>query len=56
MAKDYQVAVKITVTRGTQGEIINSEETAWSNLSFEQMTKASAEYFELLSKISKAVK
>ena len=56
MANDYKVSVKISVTKDPGDTLINSEETNFSDLSFEKMTRASAEYYELLAKIAKAVK
>ena len=51
----YKVIVKISILKDAEGTI-NAEETTFDSLSFEKMVKASAEYFELLAKIQKAVK
>jgi len=51
----YRVIVKISISKEGEGAI-NAEETTFDDLSFEKMVKASAEYFELLAKITKAVK
>jgi len=51
----YRVVVKITISKEAEGAI-NAEETTFDDLSFERMVKASAEYFELLTKIGKAIK
>ena len=56
MADAYKVVVKINVIYEPDNTLINSEETTWSGLNFEKMTRASAEYYELITKMSKAVK
>jgi len=50
----YKVIVKISIMKAN--DVMNSEETTFDDLSFGKMVKASAEYFELLTKIEKAVK
>jgi len=50
----YKVLTKIIIMKGN--EIINSEETTFGELNFEKMTRAAAEYYELLAKIDKVVK
>lgn len=56
MADTYKVVVKVNVLYEPDNTLINSEETTFNDLSFEKMVRASAEYFELLTKIQKAVK
>jgi len=51
----YRVVVKITISKDAEG-IMSAEETTFDSLSFERMVKASAEYFEALTKIGKAIK
>jgi len=50
----YKVLAKIIIMK--ENEIMNSEETTFSALNFEKMTRAAAEYYELLTKIEKVVK
>jgi len=50
----YKVLAKIIIMK--ENEIMNSEETTFSDLNFEKMTRAAAEYYELLTKIEKVVK
>jgi len=56
MADTYKVVVKVNVLYEPDNTLINSEETTFGGLNFEKMTRAAAEYFELLTKIEKAVK
>jgi len=56
MSKDYNVSVRITVTKDTPETIVNMEDKAFVDLSFEKMTRASAEYYELIARIEKAIK
>ena len=51
----YRVIVKISVSKDAEGAI-NAEERTFDGLNFEKMTRAAAEYYELLAKIEKAVK
>jgi len=51
----YRVVVKISISKDGEGAV-NTEERTFDDLSFGKMVKASAEYFELLTKIEKAVK
>ena len=50
----YKVLTKIIIMK--ENEIINSEETTFGDLNFEKMTRAAAEYYDMITKIDKAVK
>jgi len=50
----YKVIVKISIMR--ENDVMNSEETTFDNLNFEKMTRAAAEYYDMTTKIEKAVK
>ena len=50
----YKVLTKIIIMK--ENEIINSEERTFDALNFEKMTRAAAEYYELLTKIEKVIK
>jgi len=56
MAKEYKVSVRISVTKDTPELTVNMEERSFIDLSFEKMTRASAEYYELIARIEKAIK
>jgi len=56
MADTYKVVVKVSVIYEPDNSLINAEETTFNALNFEKMTRASAEYYELITKMSKAVK
>jgi len=56
MADMYIVVVKVNVIYEPDNSLINSEETTFGALNFEKMTRAAAEYYELITKMSKAVK
>ena len=50
----YKVIVKISIMKET--ELLNSEETTFGDLNFEKMTRAAAEYYDMITKTDKAVK
>jgi len=50
----YKVLTKITIMK--ESEVVNSEETTFSELNFEKMTRAAAEFYDMITKIEKAVK
>ena len=51
----YRVIVKISISKDGEGAV-NTEERTFDDLSFEKMTRAAAEYYDMTTKIEKAVK
>ena len=56
MANDYEVSLRITVNKGEPRTLVVMEELSFPNISFAQMTRISAEFYELIAKLQKEKK
>ena len=53
MADNYNVTLRIAVTKGKPETMVNSEETDFPGITFARMTHLSSEFYDLVAKLKK---
>ena len=56
MAKDYKITLSIEVQKDPIETLIQSEDIIFTKLSFATMSHAAAEFYELITKLTKSIK